>query len=157
MFTYSFNLKSNFFFVFFRKWIINQNFAILMLLWVSQFYTCHFRIFFKSRNEVRILQQSQQEVCLVEIKNCVINFWDWILVDQIQLSSIAHQQSFELCRCILAQTAGAKADAAAELANPGARISTLPKFLIVAHLQTHVAKLAATSILGLLRKLQVSF
>ena len=104
-----------------------------------------------------ILKQSQQEVRLVEIKNCLINFRGRIFVNQIQLGPITHQQSLELRRCILAQAARAETDAAAELANPGTRISTRPKVLIVAHFQTHVAKLAGTSILGLLRKLQVAF
>ena len=130
---------------------MNQNFTILMLLLISLFYPSHFRISFKSRNEVRILKQSQQEVCLVEIENCMINFREGIFVNQIQLSSTTHQQSLELRCCILAQTARAKADAAAKLANPGARIPARPKVLIIAHLQTHVAKLATTSILGFLR------
>lgn len=87
---------------------------------------------------------------MVEFEDSPINFRPRIFSHQTELRPLTHQQSLELRGGILAQASRAKANTTAELANPGARISTRAKVRIVAHFQAHMAKLARTSILRLL-------
>lgn len=77
-------------------------------------------------------------------------------LNRLQRSAHGYVVSFDLGNDILVETPSARANSVAEVTNPAAIVFAHVEVVVVAQLQTRVAKLAIALVLGLLAQLQVS-